>query len=231
MVASTRPIPVTYLAQRSITILRKEGPTRLVRRIMDCLQSHRLVYGNKNCAELLMPICEVELEFKEITAADGDEIDELTAADEWHIPKSFTLRRLEEGEHIYIAKHKGRIVASVSIVTKDKFRDPFSIREFNIAPNEAYYWRGFCVPAFRGRGIVPVILTYSMKEMALKYGRNNALALILTANKSSLRMLSKIGFVKVGRGGFFEIFGFSFHYLWGREAFKETRQRFLIQKT
>jgi GNAT superfamily N-acetyltransferase len=176
-----------------------------------------------------MPICEVELEFKEITAVDNDEIDELTRVDEWHTSKSFTLKRLEEGEHIYIAKHKGRIVAAQSIVTRDNFQDVVFRREFKIAPNEAYCWRAFCVPAFRGRGIFPALGRYYLPDMAFKYGRNNIFTIILTTNKSSLRTASKFGWVKVGRAGFVEIFGIRFDYLWGREAFKETRERFSIQ--
>ena len=213
MVASIHPNPVTYLVQQSTTILRTEGLASLVKWIWDrlFLQKHCFVYGIKKCAELPMPMCDVELEFKEITAADGDEIDELTAVDEWHTSRSFTLEKLEGGEHIYIAKHKGRIVASQSIVTKDKFEDPFLGREFKLAPDEAYLWRAFCVPAFRGRGIFPALERYYLTDMALKYGRNNTLAIILTTNKSSQRMASKSGRVKVARVGFIRIFGIQFH--------------------
>jgi len=234
MVDSQNANPFIYLVKRAITILRTDGPGNLVKRMKDRaflkpLQVHCFVYVNKNCAELPLPICDVEMELREMTAADSDEIEKLTAVDEWHTSKSFTLKRLEEGEHIYNAKHQGRIVASQSIVTKDRFKDPVFKREFKIGPNEAYCWRGFCVPAFRGRGIWPVILRYYLNDMALKYGRSNALGIVLTTNKSSMRGLSKIGWVKVGRVGFFEMFGIRFHYLLGREAFKETKQRFLIQ--
>lgn len=234
MVDSKNSNAFIYLVKRAITILRTDGPVHLLNRIKDRLflkphQKHCFVYGKKYCAELKVPICEVEMEFREITAVDNDAIDELTSIDEWHISRSFTLEKLEGGEHIYIAKHKGGIVASQSIVTKDKFEDPFLGREFKIAPDEGYLWRAFCVPAFRGRGIFPALESYYLADMALKYGRNNTLAIILTTNKSSQRMASKAGRVKVGRAGFFEIFGIRFHYLWGREAFKETRQRFVIR--
>jgi GNAT superfamily N-acetyltransferase len=226
--------PFFHLMKRAISILRTGGFVEFEKRIKDRLfrkpiQSHSFVYGNKYCADYPVPICEVELEFKEITAADNDEIDELTQIDEWHISKSSTLKRFEEGEHTYIAKHKGKIVVSYSVVTKDKFEDTVLRREFKIAPNEAYYWRAFCVPAFRGRGILPAFGRYSLTDMAIKYGRSNGLLCIMTSNKSSQRAVSKYGWVRVGRAGFIEIFGIRFHYLWGREAFKKTRQRFLIQ--
>ena len=205
------------------------GPVNLLKRILRPHQKHCFIYGKKYCAELGVPSREVEMEFREITAADSDAIDELTAVDEWHISKSFTLKKLEEGEHIYIAKHQGQIVASQSIVTRDKFHDPFLDREFTIAHDEAYLWRAFCVPAFRGRGIFPALEGYYLADMALKYGRTNTLATILTTNKSSQRIAEKAGRVKVARAGFVELFGIRFHYLWGKEAFKETKRRFLIQ--
>jgi GNAT superfamily N-acetyltransferase len=234
MIDSEHHNPFIYLVKRAITVLRTEGPAKFMKRIRDRLflkplQSHSFVYGNKYCADYPVPICEVELEFREITAVDNDEIDELTQVDEWHTSKSFTLKKLEEGEHIYIAKHKGRIVASHSVVKKDKFEDIVFRREFKMAPNEAYYWRGFCVPAFRGHGILPALGRYLLTDMALKYGRSDGLAFVMTTNKSSQRAVSKYGWVKVGRAGFIEIFGIRFHYLWGREAFKENRRRFLIQ--
>ncbi len=231
MVAIEHPNPVIYLLQKSITTLRTEGLASFVKWICSrlFLQKHCFVYGKNKSADLPIPICEVELEFKEMTATDGEEIDQLTAIDEWAISKSVTLKKLEEGEHIYIAKHKDRIVASQSIVTKDRFEDPFLGREFKMARDEAYLWRAFCVPAFRGRGIFPAFERYYLTDMALKYGRNNTLAIILTTNKSSQRMASKSGRIKVGRAGFVRIFGIQFHYLWGHEAFKETEQRFLIK--
>jgi GNAT superfamily N-acetyltransferase len=230
MVASKHSNPVTYFVQQSVTVLRTQGLASLVKRIRDHLQSHQFVYGSKNCPEFPTPICELDLELKEITAADGDEIDGLTAIDEWAISKSVTLKKLEEGEHIYIAKHKGQIVGTVSVVTKEKFEDPILGREFRLARDEAYCWRAFCVPAFRGRGIIQALEKYYQSDLALKYGRNNTLVLIRTSNKSSQRLSWKSGRIKVGRAGFVGIFGIQFHYLWGREAFKETQQRFLIQK-
>ncbi|HUL21249.1 MAG TPA: hypothetical protein VLZ10_07325 [Thermodesulfobacteriota bacterium] len=228
------PNPFIYLMTRAISILRTEGPAHLVKRMKDRLflkplQMHCFVYMNKNCAELPLPRCDVEVELREMTAADSDEIDELTAVDEWHTSKSSILRRLEKGEHIYNAKLNGRIVTSVSIVTKDRFVDPVFKREFQIGPDEGFCWRGFSVPSFRGRGILPVVLRYYLNDMALKYRKSNALCIVRTINESSIRSISKIGWVKAGRVGFFEIFGIRFHYLWGREAFKETRRRFLIQ--
>ena len=68
------------------------------------------------------PIGEVEFEFKEIAAVDNEELDELTAIDVWKVPKFVTLRKLKQGHHVYIAKYKGRIVASHTLIMRDGSR-------------------------------------------------------------------------------------------------------------
>ncbi len=204
--------------------------TRIKKRLLlKPLQSHWIVLSNKYRADVSPPICEVELEFREITADDNDEIDELTAIDEWKVPKSVTLRKLKQGHHLYIAKHKGRIVASQTIIMRDRFQDPELMREFKMASNEAFYFRAFCIPEFRGRGIFPIFGRYNLRDAEVRYGRGSALTLIRTDNRSSLRTGAKYGWSKIGRAGFIEVFGIRFHYLCGREAFKETRRRFFIQ--
>jgi len=227
--------PFIYLVRRATTILRTDGPVELIKRIkgrlyLKPLQSHFYVFGHDGDAGTPLPISEIELEMKEITVVDNEEIDELTEIDEWKTSKRFTLKKLEEGWHVYIAKHQGRIVASQTVVIKDKLEDPTFKREFKLASNEAYYWRSFCVPAFRGRGVFPIFGRYYLTDVERRYGRGKGLIVVSPGNRSMQRALSKYGFKKrVGSVGFIEILGIRFHYLWGREAFKETRRRFFIQ--
>ena len=227
--------PFFYLVKRAITILKKDGPRGLIKRIkarlyLKPLQYHFYVFEHRGNPNPPIPISENGLEIKEITAIDNDEIDELTEIDEWKTSKLLTLKKLEEGWHVYIAKHEGRIVASQTVVTQDRFNDPAIMREFDLASDEAYYWRSFCIPAFRGRGIFPMFGRYYLTDVARRYGRSHGLIVVGQTNKSMQRACSKYGFKKrVGRIGFIEIFGIRFHYLWGREAFKETRRRFFIQ--
>ena len=223
-------------SKRPIKILRTNALVEFVKRALDHLrrkplQSHWIVLSHKYRADVLPPIGKVELEFKEITAVDNEEIDELTAVDEWKVPKSVTLRKLKQGHHVYIAKYQGRIVASQTLIMRDRFLDPVLMREFKMASNEAFYLRAFCIPEFRGRGIFPVLVRYCLRDAAVNYGRGNGLALARTNNRNILRSVApKIeGTFKIGRAGFIEIFGIRFHYLWGHEAFKETRRRFFIQ--
>jgi len=235
MIESKNSGPFIYLVNRAIAILRTEGPIEFIKRIkarlyLKPLQYHFYVFEHKENPSPPLSISENGLEIKEITPADHAEIDELTEIDEWKTSKSFTLRKLEEGWHVYVAKQGGRIVASQTVVTQDRFDDPAFRREFKLASNEAYYWRSFCIPAFRGRGIFPMFGRYFLADVARKYSRANGLIAVSRRNKSMQRACSKYGFRKrIGRVGFIEIFGIRFHYLWGREAFKETRKRFFIQ--
>lgn len=223
-------------SKQSIKILRTNALVEFIKRALDHLrrkplQSHWIVLSHKYRADVSLPIGEVDYEFKEMTAADNEEIDELTAVDVWKVPKSVTLRKLKQGHHVYIAKYKGRIVASQTVIMRDRFQDPVLMREFKMASNESFILRAFCIPEFRGRGIFPVLLRYCLRDVAVNYGRGNALALARTNNRNILRSVApKLeGAFRIGRAGFIEILGFRFHYLWGREAFKETRRRFFIQ--
>jgi GNAT superfamily N-acetyltransferase len=173
---------------------------------------------------------EVELEFKEIKASNNNEIDELTTIDVWKVPKLATLRKMKQGHHVYIAKYQGRIVASHTVIMRNRFQDPELMREFKIASNEAFHLRAFCIPEFRGCGIFPALVRYCLRDAAVKYGRGNGLGLVRVDNRNMLRsVVPKVEVDRVGRAGFIEIFGFRFHYVWGREAFKKTRRRFFVQ--
>ena len=236
MINSQNSNPFIYLVKPPMKILRTNALVEFVKRVLDHLrrkplQSHWIVLGRKYSAGALPPIGEVGLEFKEITASDHNEIDELTAIDEWKVPKSVTLRKLKQGHHVYIGKYQGRIVASQTLIMRDRFQDPVLMREFKMASNEAFWLRAFTIPEFRGRGIFPVLVRYCLRDAAVNYGRGDALALAKINNRNILRSVvpKTQGASRIGHAGFVEVFGIRFHYLWGREAFKETRRRFFIQ--
>lgn len=203
----------------------------LMRRRLSCkrLQTHWFVIAYEHPSNSQLPANEMGYEVTEMTAKDNDQIDELTEVDEWNIPKSETLETLEKGWRYYIAKHKGRIAASQTIVLNDKFEDPYFKREFKMAPDEAFLWRGFTVKAFRGKGIFSFFMSQYLADIALKYGKTKILTFVHTANKTMLKTALGFGMYRVGRVGFLEVFGLRFHYLWGRRAFKETKKRFFIQ--
>lgn len=224
---------LVYCVKRTIIILKREGFVGLRRRIknrMNCksLQSHNYVVRYEHVSPHPVEPPQIELEVKQITASDNAEIDELTDLDVWKTPKRVTLKNLKEGMLCYIAKHKGRIVATNWVVLSS-VEEPFFRRQFKLSHNEAYQWRGMVIPSFRGRGILRFLEGHSCDETALKYGRAITYGYVATSNKPMHRNLAKAGWLRVGRVGFIEVFGIRFHYLWGRRAFEETRRRFFIQ--
>lgn len=164
-----------------------------------------------------------------MTLADNGDIDELTRIDEWGMQKSDTLKMLEEGQHCYVAKHQGKIVACHWVVMTEKFEEFNLLREIRLAPYEAYGWRSFTYPPFRGKGVFPVLLGQMDVDLAQRFGKTFIYGLVRPENKSMLRALHKRGETQIGRIGFFEVLGFRFHYLLGRNAFKQTKPRFKIQ--
>jgi hypothetical protein len=170
------------------------------------------------------------LEIKQLTLSDIEEIDELTGIDPWGITKSFTLKKLQDGWHCYVAKYQGRIVANGWIIIGPEVHDEFFRRSFTLADNEVLGWRGFCVPDFRGRGVSPWLNKCVVNNLALTTGINKSLAWVRVTNVAQLRTVLETGWSMVGRLGFIEIFGFRLHYLWGRRAFSATRKRCFIQR-
>jgi hypothetical protein len=169
------------------------------------------------------------IEFKQLSLNDEEEIDELTEADPWKISKSASFEKLREGWLCFVAKKEGRAVACAWPMTGGSFRDEFLRRDFALGPAEAYYWRCFCASECRGAGIFPQLLAHVVAHLRCQYGKSQHLALVRSSNAAMRHSLGKIGWKPVGRAGFVEILGVRFSYLWGREAFKETKKRFFVE--
>lgn len=225
--------PFLYFLKRGITILRTDGAANLVKRIKDRVyrkpqQSHCYVVIYNSGMGAPAPVPRIPLEIKEVTGADDDEINQIVELDEWKMSKSSCLRNLKEGSVCYIAKHEGRVIGCNWVVLASS-EEPVFRRQFTLSPNETYHRMGWCIPAFRGKGVIPFLLRDSCDKTARRYGKAIAYGFVRANNRSMHRGLTKAGWTRVGRAGFIEIFGIRFQYLWGREAFKETRRRFFIQ--
>ena len=170
-----------------------------------------------------------QIDIKRVLLNDEKEIDELTEVDPWKVPKSFTLDKLREGWLCFVAKKDGRIVASTWAIVNHSFKDEFMNRYFILGSNEAFYWRGFCVPDSGLRGIYPWFSSNIRERIGNEYGKTRHLSFVRTTNVTIQRALTMIGCKVVGRAGFVDVFGVRFHYLWGHDAFKETRKRTFIQ--
>lgn len=242
-----------YYLKRAIDIVQERGFLYLLKRILKLLrinlfQTHLIVLGykiQKSASDLIVVPSSAsqkniiatrfygmppELEFKRINKKDSVDIDLLTEIDEWKTSKSDTLKYLSEGLNCYVVKKKDEIVASGWSTQARSFQDSFLKREFMLAYDEAYFFRGFCVPAHRGRGIISYLTKFIIEDLAVNHGKSKCFALVRYNNGKIIKALTKIGWKKVGRAGFIEGWGIRFHYLLGSEAFKETRNRFFLQK-
>lgn len=192
-------------------------------------QTHVYIVGHPISRDNPILATETDLEIKQMTIHDNDDIDELIAIDEWPISKSDTVKMLEKGQLCYVAKHQGHLVACAWVIITEKFEDYFLRRQLQLAPNEAYYWRTMTLPSFRGRGIVPYLLTQVDADLAHRFGKTYGLGWVRTNNKPMLRAVGKSGRVQVGRMGFFQVLNIRFHYLFGPRAFSRTKPRFRVQ--
>jgi hypothetical protein len=169
------------------------------------------------------------LEFKQLTATDIEEINELTDIDPWNISKSVTLEKIQDGWLCYVVKYRGQIVANGWTKAGPEIYEPHLRRSFTLADNEAYDWRGFCVPAFRGKFVLPWLNNRVVNHLALTAGVIRHVGFVRINNPAMWRTFVAMGWSVVGRVGFIEIFGVRLHYILGRRALSKTKKRFFIQ--
>jgi hypothetical protein len=169
------------------------------------------------------------LEFKQLTMADIEEIDELTDIDPWKVPKLVTLEKLQEGWHCFVAKYKGQIVASNWTKAGPEFMEPVVERSITLADDEIYGWRTFCVSGFRGRGVHPWLNNAVRNHLYQTKGAKSIVGWVRTSNKVMLHTQLQMGGSVVGRLGYIQFFGVRLHYLWGRRALSATKTRCFIE--
>lgn len=205
---------------------------RIARKIATC---HLLVFSTKEGSQSLSgdfgeTKCVTKDGFciKEIFPGDESEIAKLTEIDPWQIPKSVTVENLEEGWRCFVVLQGDTVLASSWFWVGSDFKDSYLGRVFRLNPYEAYLYRGVTSQRFRGLGLFPWLVDNAMRHLALSTGITRCLALVRDENESSKRAFAKIGWKIVGRVGFIEIFDLRFHYLWGRNAFSGTRNRFIV---
>jgi hypothetical protein len=83
----------TTLARIS-SILKEKGLIGTTRMVVQQLkrgvvQSHLYVVGHNILPDNPMPLAKTDLEIRQITISDNDDIDEMTKIDEWQIPAGY----------------------------------------------------------------------------------------------------------------------------------------------
>jgi GNAT superfamily N-acetyltransferase len=169
-----------------------------------------------------------DIEFKEVKITDKAEIEEIAEKDEWGQNINLILKDIEAGHRCFVIKHEDQIVASNFVAVGNEVWDRIWARKFKLGKKEAYGWQSWCIPAYRGRGIMPFLILSTITEIANECNKPEHFGWTWLSNKKMHRSLLKIGFKKVGRLGFIEFCGIRFSYIWGSDAFKETRKRLSV---
>ncbi len=166
-----------------------------------------------------------DIELKEVKLTDKDEIQEIAEKDAWGQSVSMILKDIETGHRCFVIKHKGQIVASNFVAVNNEVWDRLWARTFKLGKKEAYGWRAWCIPAYRGKGIMPFLILSTITDVANECDKPEHLGWTWVSNKKMQRSLLKVGFKQVGRLGFMEFCGIRCSYIWGRDAFRQTRKR------
>lgn len=75
---------------------------------------------------------------------------------------------------------------------------------------------------------MPFLLLSNITDVANECDKSEFIGWTWLSNKKMELSLLKVGYKKVGRLGFIEFCGIRFSYLWGRDAFKETKKRLCV---
>ncbi|BDV43036.1 hypothetical protein GURASL_19590 [Geotalea uraniireducens] len=215
---------------RGLRVLRDDGISGFLWRLLEKgglkpARTHLYVLESGRGPQDLPQAGAEDVQILKVSLNDHDYIDEITSIDEWKIPRSVTIKDLEDGQQCYIARCNDRIVACGWAIVKNSFWDSHCKREFVLADNEAYIWRGFTVPEFRGQGIIAQLVHYMEYDLFTHCNKESVITLVRTSNAAVLRSFEKSQWRKTGRAGFWEIGGLRLHYLQGKNAFKATTRR------
>jgi hypothetical protein len=170
------------------------------------------------------------LELKRIEESDTEEIEEIAEIDPWGEKKGEIIERLRKKWLCFVGKNKGRVIVYSWNISSTLFYETLWKRTFALDSNEAYTYRSFCVPEFRGRGVLPWLSNSIMIYLRRQSGIKNYFGYVRTDNLAQIRTLTQMGWSKVGRLGFIDLLSYRFHYLIGRNAFPHTKKRLFIER-
>ncbi len=221
-------------SQRLLRILTTEGMAGLMKRTWNRFKRKPMLVTlyvlESHLKDLVnAPPALVDLEVKQITTLDDDDIESLVKFDFYVHSKAEVLQHLAEEGRCYVAKHKGRVVSCYWTVSKE-FYDYYLGRRFELADDEGYNLGAFTLAEFRGKNILPWLVAESWRKQSQNHPDWRVLGFVRVNNKASLRACQKLGFTIVGRVGFIELlFGIRFQYLLGRNALRKTTRRNFLQ--
>lgn len=140
------------------------------------------------------------------------------------------LDRVNSGNYLYIAKHKGEIIGFIWFAVKNGWIPSFH-GEMELKPHEVYEYNGYVHRGYRGKNILNMIKAHAFRDL-LSMGYRSSIGVVFVWNRSSLRIHEKIGSVTTGSISFGYVLGLRFlkstvkhnkivshlgpFYLWGK---------------
>jgi len=104
---------------------------------------------------------------------------------------------LTRGDRCFVARHEGQVVHACWATTSYAWID-YLARRIQLAPDEAYTYDIFTLPAFRGQNIVSTVMSVHVIPYFRGAGFRRMITSVLPENKASIRGLRKAGYQPFG---------------------------------
>lgn len=204
------------------SVIHRHGYRGAVLRVMTALQQkpthrtgffliRRLDSGKISDFHLDLP----DITIQRVLAKDVDLLTQMERMGQYLNTYHWLMDRLNQGDVCYAACQRARLVGYLWI-SIHQFIVPHLGRQFMVNPDEIYYYDAFTIPEYRGKGINPALAQYSSIEASREYGRVYGLYYVQAENRSSLKVMEKIGAVRGARVGRVDLWGLRFYYRFGR---------------
>lgn len=164
---------------------------------------------------------EVEVEIKRLSDTNESQLKAVADFRFYGHSGDALLAFLRAGQDCYVAEHQGQPVACYWRATGEYY-DHVLKRCFRFTPEEEYLLGGYTVSAFRGKGIMPYLITVTSDERMRDNFNLRSICFVRASNKVSRRSVERIGFRITGRVGFVEALGIRFSFLVGRGVLQAT---------
>jgi len=191
---------VRRIVKRAIEVLREESVKSLWFKILGETVYRRVVVLERRLED---PINLVEPRLPvEIGLLRQDEVDAYLTFNPAVTLEEIHWRK-EHGHQCYVVHDKGQIVHACWLAI-NKVRIDYLDRDFTLAPDEAYTYESFTVPAYRGQNLAPARLTY-VQRLLREAGYRRMLAVVMPENRVAFRPIEKAGYRRVGKVGYLKL--------------------------
>ena len=121
------------------------------------------------------------------------------------------------------------VVAHVAWAGIGTFKAYWSDRWFRLQPGDAYLYGDYTMPEFRGLQIHPAGAVKRLRQ-ARERGIRRVYWFVEPSNHAARRMPEKVGAVRIGSAGYFEVAGIRLHFLTDVGHLTQSNSRILLEK-